>query len=109
MRITRISSSQLGVIFDVIHPTSNSIGKRTEHDGKGTYIKLAACNILTTFDITSNLSAGTLSQRLKASMSFPRISFPGLELMYLNGSRIAWIVSVPEEGHLCISHLFVLI
>jgi hypothetical protein len=60
-----------------------------EHNGKRTYIKLAACNMLMTLDITSNLSAGTLSHILKASMSFPRISFPGLEFMYLNGSRIA--------------------
>jgi len=46
--------------------------------------------MLTTFEISWSLSVGTLSQRLKASMSFVRISLLGEEVIYVNGSRIAW-------------------
>jgi hypothetical protein len=53
------------------------------------YKRLAAWSMLTTFAMTCSLSEGTASHKLKASMSFPRISLPGLEVMYLNGSRMA--------------------
>ena len=52
------------------------------------YMRLAACSMLTIFAITCSLSGGTLSQMLNASISLPRISFPGLEVMYLKGSSI---------------------
>ena len=46
--------------------------------------------MLTTFEMSLSLSFGTLSHRLKAWMSFVRMSFPGVEVRYVKGSRIAW-------------------
>ena len=57
--------------------------------------------MLTTFEISWSLSVGTLSQRLKASISFVRISLLGEEVIYVKGSRIAWgdvIIGVCREG-----------
>ncbi len=40
--------------------------------------------------MTDNSSGGTLSHRLNASMSFPRISFPGFAVVYVNGSKSSY-------------------
>lgn len=53
------------------------------------YIKLAAWSMFTSLAMTCSLSGGTFSQELNASISFPRISLPGLEVIYLNGSSKA--------------------
>lgn len=43
-----------------------------------TYNKLALCSILTIRFITSKSSSGTSNHKLNASMSFERISLPGI-------------------------------
>jgi hypothetical protein len=43
-----------------------------------THNKLALCNILTIRLITSRSSSGTFNHKLNASMSFERISLPGI-------------------------------
>lgn len=52
--------------------------------------KLALWSIRTTLLIIASFSGGTSSQRLKASIIWPRISFPGLEEMYAKGSVTAY-------------------
>jgi hypothetical protein len=55
--------------------------------------------MLTMRVIVRSCASGTLSQVLNALIIIPRISFPGLEVMYVNGSVIAYeagVVSAPE-------------
>ena len=91
---TGISPSQLRVIFNIIYPANVLRPMGKDEESLDTYIKLALSNMLTTLEISWSLSVGTLSQRLKASMSFVRISLLGEEVMYVKGSRIAWVVRV---------------
>lgn len=64
--------------------------KKVDEGGRREYIRLAAWSIFTIFAMTCNLSGGTFSQMLNASISFPRISLPGLDVIYLNGSSKTW-------------------
>lgn len=61
----------------------------TENWG-GVYIRLAAWSMFTSFAMTCNLSRGTFSQMLNASISLLRISLPGFDVIYLNGSSKVW-------------------
>lgn len=60
--------------------------------GFWTYSKLAVCSILTTLEMIASLSVGTFSHALNAAIICPRISFPGMENICVNGSRRAYVV-----------------
>jgi uncharacterized membrane protein len=94
-RLTRLASPQLGIVLNIIDPnppiSAPVIASRQTE--KAPHMRLAACSILTTFAMTLSLLAGTSSQMLNASMSLPRISFPGFDVMNWNGSRIAYLPS----------------
>ena len=67
---------------------SNDASSKTNN---ATHSKLALCSILTTFDMIANLSGGTCNHILNASIMFARISFPGLDVIYVNGSSTVYI------------------
>ena len=72
-----------------------------------TYKRLALWSILTIFTITFNLSPGTLSHLLKAAIKSPRISLPGFDVMYVNGSSKALRVLLEpdyQETHVGTDH-----
>ena len=52
--------------------------------------RLAVCSMLTTLEITRNLSWGTFNQVLNAEIICPRISFPRTLSIYEKGSRSAY-------------------
>jgi hypothetical protein len=64
--------------------------------------KLALCSILTTRVIISNFSFGTFNQVLNAEIIAPLNSFPGFEVIYVYGSKIAYQV-VQEKRNVLIS------
>lgn len=59
-------------------------------DKKGTYSRLALCNILTTPLITSKSPSGTSNHKLNASINWDLTSLPGFAEMYVYGSSSVW-------------------
>lgn len=89
------------VVFNIVHSADiatmedrvgKSIPGMCHHTpgGEGTvdtHSKLAVCSWATICLTTSMLRSGTCSQTLKASMSWARMSFPGVAARYEKGSR----------------------
>ena len=79
---TWCSPTELSVILNIIYSVHwSKIPASVETIAKLTHNKLALWSIVTIRLILCNFSRGTFNQRLNASVSCVRISFPGVDVM----------------------------